>query len=179
MMPRWPFLVALCAAIAVGALSYRDHVFNAGVAAESTRRDAIDARSSLAATQARDTLNARIRLLQGMLDDARARVVALKKDLDDETAISDRRRADLLAGAAHDRVLIRAACTAGKTGPDGQSQGAGAGAVDSGTAIEADLDPRVASWLEGIRAERNAAIARLGACIQSYDAVKAAADAMP
>ena len=149
MMPRWPFLVALCAAIAVGALSYRDHVFNAGVAAESTRRDAINARNSLAATQARDTLDARIRVLQGMLDDARARVVALKQDIDDETAISDRRRADLLAGAAHDRVLIRAACTAGQTGPDGQSQGAGAGAVDSGPAFDVGTEARPARGTSG------------------------------
>lgn len=179
MMPRWPFLVALCAAIMVGTLSYRDHVFNAGIAAESTRRDAIDANNNLAAERARDALDARIRLLQGMLDDARARVAALKKDLDDETAISNQRRADLLAGAAHDRVLVHAACPTSQAATDGQAAGGAPAAVDSGSGIEVDLDPRVAGWLEGVRADHNAAVERLGACIQQYDAVKSAVDAMP
>lgn len=178
-VPRWPFLAALVVAIMVGSLTYRDHVYKSGVSAESTRRDAIDARNSLAATQARDDLNARIRLLQGMLDVARDQVAKLKSEFDDANKISVQRSTDLLAGRAHDRVLVRTTCTAGQTDPAEQAAGAGAGAVDQGTSIETDLDPRVASWLEGVRAEHNAAVERLGACIQSYDAVKAASDAMP
>jgi hypothetical protein len=178
-MPRWPFIAAICAALVFGALAYRGHVYDSGVAAESTRRDAIDAHNSLAATQARDDLNARIRVLQSMLDTARAQVEQIKKELDDANQISTQRQSDLLAGRAHERVLVDATCAASKISPDGQAPGGTAGAVDSGSGIEVDLNPRVASWLERVRADHNAAVERLDACIQQYDAVKAAADAMP
>lgn len=176
-VPRWAIYLVICIAIAAGALGYRAHVYHTGVADESARRDAIDAKNNAVAKQARADLNARIAVLQGMLDTARKQVAKLKKDLDDEQAVSTKRQADLAAGHERERVLIRAVTS--QASPDGQAPGAAAAGVDSGTSVETDLDPRVAGWLEGVRAEHNAAVERLDACIQSYDAVKAAVDAMP
>jgi len=48
--------------------------------------------------------------------------------------------------------------------------------MDTGASVEADLDPRTAGWLEGVRERHNEAVNRLNACVEAYGAVKKAAD---
>jgi hypothetical protein len=182
-VPKWLAQVlaalAVVAALVLGARAYLDHVYNNGVAAERSRRDTIDAKNSAAAERARADLNARIRALQGTLATARAVRDRLQLELDHEKTISNQRQADLLAGRARERVLVRAAGRTGQAGADGKVAGTCTGALDRDAAVEVDLDPGVASWLEGVRSDHNGAVKRLDACIKAYGAVKAAADAMP
>lgn len=178
MIPRPIIYLVLAGLLIGGAAAYRDHVYGLGVTAERVRRDDLDHRRSLAADAERDALNGRIRAAQADLNIARANLGRKDLELQHAQEISNQRAADLAAGRARERVLVRAASQR-PVDPDRPTIRATAADLDPDAPIEADLDPRVAGWLEGVRADHNAAIERLDACVQSYDAVKAAADAMP
>lgn len=167
--------LALAGALAAAGIAYHHHVYQQGVSAESSRRDVIEAANSARANKERDALNVQIATAQASLTAARASLAKLEKELSDEKSISTQRQRDLLAGRERMSVLTRQR----PTDPNGQAQGGAAGNVGPGAGITADLDGRVASDLEWARETRNEAIKRLNACILDYDAVKAAADAMP
>jgi hypothetical protein len=180
-IPQWAAGLAAVVALALGlfgGLAWHDHVvFERGVAQERAHRDGLDAAATAKAEAERARLNARLALAQGQLDAALAAVEKLKSERDHEQAVSLDRQQRLLAGVERERVLIRVTTGAGTPGTAGPAQGAGAAPVDPGRAVGASLDGRVASDLEWLRQTRSDALAGLRACVASYDAVKAAADA--
>lgn len=170
---RWVVIAALCAAAAGGALWYRAHLVHLGVAQESTRRDAIDRQRDAQAKAELAVLNARIAAQQAELDQAIAHVNQLKSDLDHEQANSTALQADLAAGRRRMSVAITGTCH-----PAQAEQGASPATadVDPGAKATADLDPEAAAGLTRLVGEGDSAIIRLNACIQAYDAVKAASE---
>jgi hypothetical protein len=178
-IPEWAAklaaLIALAAALIGGAAWYHHHVFEQGVAQESLRRDKIEGENSARADKERDALNVKIATAQKELDAARVTLAALKEDYVNAQAISSDRQRRLRDATDRMSILARPR----PSDPNGPPQGGPAGPVDTGASVEVDIDPGVSSWLEGLRAEHNAAVERLQACIVKYDAVKTAADAMP
>jgi hypothetical protein len=171
-VPRWVAIAVLCAAAAGAAMAYRTHLIHIGVSLEAARRDVIDAENSARARAALTQINAKLASTQAQLTAALAHLDQLKSDLDHEKAASTALQSDLAAGRRRLSVLTRARA------PDsaGQAPGAAAAGVDPGAAVTADLDPAAAASTAGLTGEGDAAIIRLNACIQAYDAVKAAAD---
>jgi hypothetical protein len=175
-IPTWLAKVAaigLAAGLLIGAaIGYRSHLINSGIAIEATRRDKIDAENSARAGAELARINAKLAGTQAQLTAALAHLDQLKSDLDHEKAASTALQSDLAAGRRRLSVLTRARA------PDsaGQAPGAAAAGVDPGAAVTADLDPAAAASTAGLTGEGDAAIIRLNACIQAYDAVKAAAD---
>jgi hypothetical protein len=172
--------IVIVGLLAVAFEAYTNDVYRSGIHAESTRRDGIDAFKTLTAEREQARLNTQVRVLQAQLGTAVLERDTLRTELNHEQTISTKRAADLAAGVTRERVLIRAISTTDRApAANGPAECSAARSVGDGAAVEADLDPGVASWLEGIRGRYNAAAARLGACVQAYGAVKAAADAMP
>jgi hypothetical protein len=171
-VPRWVAIAVLCAAAAGAAMAYRTHLIHIGVSLEAARRDVIDAENSARARAALTQINAKLASTQAQLTAALAHLDQLKSDLDHEKAASTALQSDLAAGRRRLSVLTRARA------PDsaGQAPRAAAAGVDPGAAVTADLDPAAAASTAGLTGEGDAAIIRLNACIQAYDAVKAAAD---
>jgi hypothetical protein len=183
-IPGWAAKLAGITALVLGlwaALAWHDHhVFAQGVAQEKVRRDAIDAADNAKAEAERLRLNQLVAQAQAKLDAARVRVDQLQAEVDHEKTISADRQQRLLAGTERERVLIRTIPGPSQTGADGQTAGATARPMDSGSGpTSATLDPRVASALEWVRATRNAALDGLQGCIIRYDALKTAVDATP
>lgn len=161
------------------ALEYRTHVYQQGVDFERVRRDGIDAEKTRVAKLETARLNGAVAGTQAALEMTLIELDRIKLELKNEKILSASRQSDLSAGRVRERVLVRTVSANRTAAANGQAQGSAAGDLDPGSGVEVDLDPRVASWLEGVRADHNAAVKRLGACVASYDAVKAAADAMP
>jgi len=174
---KWGAALALLISIPLGAAWYHAHVYHAGELAQKTVDDARDKRNSDAADAERIVLNDKVAAAQALLKVAQDDLVKLQKDYDDANAISKQRAADLAAGTIRERVLVRAAKQ--PADPNEPVAGGPAAVLGDDASYETYLDPGVASWLEGIRGERNAAVERLNACVSDYNAVKAAADAMP
>lgn len=147
----------------------------AGVQQESTRRDTIDARNTIAAGRALLVLNERVHAAQAALAIAQLDLQKLQQENDREKLVSSQRQADLLAGRERLSVLTRAA-GASNPAQSGSPTGAAAATVDPRAGVTIDLDPAVAAGLEGIRARHNDAVNRLDACVKAYDAVKKAAE---
>jgi hypothetical protein len=166
--------VGLAAGLLIGgAIGYRSHLINSGIAIEATRRDKIDAENSARARAELAQINAKLAAAQAQLAAAFAHLDQLQSDLDHEKAASTALQSDLAAGRRRLSVLTRARAP----DPAGQAPGAAASGVDPGAAVESELDGKVAAGLVGLTSEGDSAITRLNACIQAYDAVKAAADA--
>jgi hypothetical protein len=175
--PRW-VLAALLAATTVGAFyAYSVHLIHHGESLSDARHAAEDAELSRAAQDERNRLNRLVAAAQADLAVARARLIAIQQELDHEKADSARLQSDLAVGRQRLQVLVRAADQAGSD-PVRSIEGGPAGTVDHPAAALADLDGTVAANLEWLRSTRNEAIDRLDACVRSYDAVKAAADAI-
>ncbi len=168
-------IVLLVVSLGGAAVAYHHHVFQQGVTQESARRDKIEEDNSARADRERDALNEKIDAAQAVLDAARADVKKLTKDLSDEKAISSDRQQHLLAGTERMRILARAR----PPGPDQQTAGGPAVSGDQGAEVVVDIAGTAAAAIDQLRTEHNEAVKRLDACIVQYDAVKAAADAMP
>lgn len=178
-LPNWmvqAILALLLAAVLFGSLAgLHHHVYHQGEVAADARNAKVNKANSDRANAERDKLNKQIAAVQAELDAARATVAAIKKEMDDEKAVSTERQRRLVAGDERMRILTRQR----PAGPEQPPASGCAGGLDPQASVEADIDPAVAGWLEGFRLEHNEAIRRLDACILRYDAVKAAADAMP
>jgi Skp family chaperone for outer membrane proteins len=168
--------LALAGGLAAAGVAYHHHVYQQGVSAESVRRDVIEAANSKRADDERAALNKRIAAVQADLDKARTRVAELSRDYENEKAISAQRKRALAAGDERMQILARKR----SADPHGPPSGAATGTVDSGSRSDTyDIDPAVAANLEQLRADHNGAIKALNACVEQYDALKSAADAMP
>lgn len=167
----WIIIGAVIAMIS-GGLWYRHHVFDMGVQQEKTRRDKIDADNDARARAKLADLNAKLAVAQAELSTAIANLATKEKEYNDERLEAQKLRDDLATGRQRLRVAVsaRGACSAG------QAPGSAFASVDSRAAVEAELEPQVASGLVGLTDEGDAAITRLNACIAAYDAVKAASD---
>jgi hypothetical protein len=182
-MPKWLVQllagIALLTALVLGVRGYLSHVYHEGELASDARHTVIDAANTRKAEAEQARLNGQIAATQSKLDAARADVAKLQQGHDHDQAISDDRQRRLLAGTDRERVLIRAIAPQRTADQNGQAPSAGTGAMDSGSAVSATLDGRVASDLEWLRQTRNSALTGLQACIVRYDALKQAVDAMP
>lgn len=172
---KWIASLLLIGAVLGGGAWVHHHIYHQGELAADARNAAINKTNSDHADAERNLLNGKIALAQANLNAARAALAVLQKDYDNEKTVSSQRQLDLLAGRERMRILTRQR----PTDPNRQAASGPAGPVDQGTAVVEDIDPGVSAWLERFRAGNNAAIDRLNACIVKYDAVKAAADAMP
>lgn len=175
----WLLQLLLAAAAMMGTAAAlvwtHHHIYHQGEVAADARNAATNKANSDRADHERNFLNAKVALAQANLTKARAELAVLQGNYDNEKAISTQRQLDLLAGRERMRILTRQR----PADPNRPPTSGPAGPVDPGTAVTEDIDPGVSAWLEWFRAEHNAAVDRLNACIVKYDAVKAAADAMP
>lgn len=179
MIPLWAIKAgagALLSLALFGGWKWREHVvYHRGELAEHARGEARAKIESDRADAQRDALNKQIAVAQASLTAARANLALLKLELDNEKAISSDRQRRLLAGTERMRVLVRAR----PPGPNGSPGGFGTGLVDTGADVVADLAGGTAAAIDQLRVDHNEAVRRLEACVIAYDAVKAAADAMP
>jgi hypothetical protein len=169
-VPKWGAIAALRLLLIAGALAYRAHLIDAGVAIEAARRDAIDAEQDRRAQAALMHANEQTAAAQQRLNAVMANLSLLQSELSHEQVNSAVLQSELGAGRRRLSVLTRARAPA----PAGPDQCTAVAGVDTGTALAADLDARVASDLEWARQTRNEAIERLDACSAAYDAVRAA-----
>lgn len=184
MNPLTPYLawlrIGLVAVVLAGAAAWHAHAVSsahhAGVVQESERRDAIDARNTAAANTALHEANEHVRALQATLADLQARLSHLSQENENAKIADARRHADLLAG--RDRMRVDVQPAARDLAQAGSAAGAAAAGVDPEPAAQYDLSPAAAAGLDAIRGEHNEAVRRLGACIEAYDKVKAAVDAL-
>lgn len=175
-IPKWAAILALCALAAASAIAYRHHLIQQGVSLEAARRDKIDADNTAKAEAEQGRLNALVAKAQAELGAALAHLDQLKSDLDHEQAASRTLQSDLAAGR---RRLSVAIARAGQADPAQPPDSTSAGGLDSQSPATADLDPQAASRVVELTGTGDSAIIRLNACIAAYDAVKAAADALP
>lgn len=178
-IPAWAAEL-LIAVLALGAsVAWYDHklseAHSAGVGEEAARNDAETARNTALAQSELLDANGRLREAQEQLAAAQADLQKLQQENNHEKAISNKRQRDLAVGVERERVLVHvtSACHPAQAG---QAESASATPMDNGPGAEADLDPGVAGWLEGVRSRHNDAVDRLNACISAYRAVKRAAD---
>lgn len=170
---RWLAWLALTGAVAGGALWYRHTLFEQGVvqgvAIDKVRSDKIIAAADLGAQTEQARINGELAALLKAYHLAVADLEKLRKEYDDEKAISNQRQLDLLAGRERLRVLTRP--RASPVPQNGPPQSGTPADVDPAAGVVADLDPRAAAWIDGLRTERNAVVLRLNACVAEYDAL--------
>lgn len=172
---KWIAGLLLIGTVLGGGAWIHHHIYHQGELAADARNAVINKANSDRANAERNLLNGKIALAQSNLTAARATLAVLQKEYDDEKVISNQRHADLLAGRERMRVLARQR----PANPNRPAEGGSAGPVDQGAEIVVDLAGSAAAAIDQLRVDRNEAIRRLEACIVKYDAVKAAADAMP
>jgi len=170
----WLAGLALLAAAAGAFMAYHHAGVNEGVARESLRRDAIDAKNSAAANARLVVETDRVRAAQADLATAQADNQRLQLENEHAKTTASHRNAALLSGDERLRIEV--------TGPRDPVDAASAGgpaaaAVDQGTGAYADIAPTVAAGLDAIREAHNEAVRRLDACIREYDALHDAVNA--
>ncbi len=172
---RWIAWTALAGGIAASGLWYRHALIEDGVALDKARSDKVIAAANTAASTEQMRLNGELSALRRVYLAAVADLTKMKKDYDDEKAISAQRQLDLLAGRERLRVLTRPRPTVA----NGSFESGTTTGVDPAAGVEADLDGRAAAWIDGLRTERNAVVARLNACVADYDALAAYVNSAP
>ena len=173
-IPEWAAKIAayalLAAVIVFAALSYRSHLIGTVVAQEKSRRDAIDAANTARANAELATLNGKLRVAQALLDQAIIDLNTKKQELQHEQDQSLDYQRRLAAGTDRMSVLVRER----RIAQAGSLAGSAIAGVDQDTYVVQDLAEQSAVAIERLRANENAAIDRLNACIVAYDAVEAA-----
>jgi predicted nucleic acid-binding Zn-ribbon protein len=164
----------LAVALIGGYKTWEHHIFEQGVAQEKARRDKIDADNTIKAQDELAALNAKVRQAQSELASARDRLASLETELQHEKDTSADYQRRLAAGTERMRVLT----IQRKAADTGPAAGTAPAAVDPGAEVVADLAPSAGAAIERLRLNENSAVIRLEACINAYDAVKAAADAL-
>lgn len=178
-LPHWAvqaIFSLLLGIVVFGGLAFvHHHIYHQGELAADARNATVNKANSDRADAEQIRLNARIAAAQSNLDMARADLEKLSKELQDEQAVSTDRQRRLLAGDLRLRVLTRQR----PADPNGQAPGGPATDLDQGTEVVVDLASGPAAAIDQLRTEHNEAVRRLEGCILEFDAVKAAADAMP
>lgn len=173
-IPAWAAKIAayalLVTIVVTAALAYRSSLIQDGVQIEKERRDKIDAANTLKANTELAFLNGELRAKQAALDKALLDLNQKKTELQNEQAESADYQRRLAAGTERMSVLVRER----RIAQAGSSPSATIGGLDSDTYVIQDLSERAAIGIERLRANENAAIDRLNACITAYDAVEAA-----
>lgn len=154
--------------------AWHHHIYQSGVDAENTRWLKIESDAKAKAESVLAVSNGKVKALQAILDDTQSKLTAKLKGLQDAKVTAASLTSDLRSGAK--RMSVRASAPAGC--PTGSLEGSAPVNDDHGTEITADLDPALAADIANDYATGDQAIMRLNACIESYDAVKAAADAL-
>lgn len=173
-IPTWAAKIAayalLVTIVVTAALAYRSSLIQDGVQIEKDRRDKIDAANTLKAKTELAFLNGELRAKQFALDKAILDLNQKKTELQNEQAESIAYQRRLAAGTERMSVLVRER----RIAQAGSAPSAAIGGLDSDTYVIQDLAGNVAAAIERVRANENAAIDRLEACIKAYDAVEAA-----
>lgn len=168
--------VALLVAFIVGYVWWDHHVFQQGVTQEKNRRDAIDAKNTIAAQKALGEANEKVRLAQSGLSDAINKLQDKQTELQNAKSTAASFQSDLLSSRKRLSVLI--SNNKSSTNQIGSVDSASTVKLDTQSTITAYLDPTVAAGLVGIVSTGDQAITRLNGCIAAYDAVKSASDAL-
>jgi len=173
-IPTWVAKIAayalLVTIVVTSAFAYRTHVFNSGVAEERGRRDAIEIANSVKAEKELAVLNGKMLAAQSALDQAIADLNEKKVELQNEQNESLDYQRRLAAGTERMSALVRER----RIAQAGSAPSSTIGGVDSDSYVIQDLSEQSAIAIERVRANENAAIDRLNACIKAYDAVEAA-----
>lgn len=175
-IPAWAAKIAAYALIVTiivaSALAYRSSLIQDGVQIEKDRRDKIDAANTLKAQTELAFLNGELRAKQAALDKAILDLNQKKTELQNEQVESANYQRRLATGTERMSVLVRER----RIAQAGSAPSATIGGLDSDTYVIEDLSERSAIAIERLRANENAAIDRLNACITAYDAVVAASN---
>ena len=117
--------------------------------------------------------NAKIAAAQDIIDSTQIDLSNKQKELQNEKVTSSNYKSDLLDSRKRLSVLVALS----QTGTASQVVSSTAPRLDNKSEVTAYIDPTVASNLAGITTTGDSAITRLNACIEAYNAVKAASDA--
>lgn len=161
-------------AIIAALIGLHHHIDRSGYERGVAEQVAINTKVTIAAQAKLLELNAKLRDAQTGLTNAQAIIANKQTELDHEKANSADYQSRLAAGIERMRVLVRSS----KVADSGSPASSSTASMDKEPAFDAYLEPSVAIGLERIRLNENEAIARLNACIASYDAVKEAADSI-
>lgn len=165
--------LVLCSALWVGYAYWHHEVYQDGYDVAEALYKKREAKATSDALAEKGKLDSSVKLKQAELDSALSKLSSKEKEYRDEQIKSSAYQRDLAAGNKRLRVLTTANpnCSAGK------NQGGVAAGVGNASETLADLPPRIAANLDRLRSNENEAIRRLDACVDAYEAVRAAANA--
>ena len=161
-------------AILAGLAWYHHHVYQQGYDKRADEQLVIDAKSKAAALDALEKLNAHINEVQVELDKSTASLSTKQTELDRAKQNSNDYQVRLASGADRLHVLTKSNCANQAANPQSTSLTD----LDNRTEVTAELDGTVAANLVKLAGEGDEAIARLNACIVSYNLVKTAVDSI-
>ena len=161
-------------AIFTGLAWYHHHVYQQGYNQRENEQLVIDTKSKAETLNTLEKLNLHINEVQTELDKSTASLSTKQTELDHAKQNSNDYQVRLASGADRLRVLTKSTCANQATNIKSPSLAN----VDNRTEDAAELDGKVAANLVKLAGEGDEAIARLNACIISYNLVKTAADSI-